>query len=206
MKIDVMPLGHIAANCYMLLSNNAAVVIDPGIFSQKVEDFLNDNSEKDRLILLTHAHFDHICGADRLRKDTGVKIAVGEKDAPALIDTKLSLSDKFHAHQPPFEADILLKDNAIFNVGDIEFKSISTPGHTVGGMCYLTGKTLFSGDTLFLESVGRTDFPGGESQTLLKSIKRLLTLDEEITVYPGHGEPTTVKHERIYNPFIRGDL
>ena len=201
MKIDVIPLGHIAANCYMLLSDNAAVVIDPGIFSQKVKDFLNENFEKERLILLTHAHFDHICGAERLRADTGVKIAVGEKDAPALIDTSLSLSDKFHAHQTPFEADILLKDNEIFDVGDIEFKSLSTPGHTVGGMCYLTVKTLFSGDTLFLESVGRTDFPGGDGEALLKSIKRLLSLDEDIEVYPGHGEPTTIEHEKLYNPF-----
>lgn len=201
MKIDVIPLGHIAANCYMLLSDNAAVVIDPGIFSQRVKDFLNENSEKERLILLTHAHFDHICGAERLRADTGVKIAVGEKDAPALIDTSLSLSDKFHAHQTPFEADILLKDNEIFDVGDIEFKSLSTPGHTVGGMCYLTVKTLFSGDTLFLESVGRTDFPGGDGEALLKSIKRLLSLDEDIEVYPGHGEPTTIEHEKLYNPF-----
>ena len=201
MKIDVIPLGHIAANCYMLLSDNAAVVIDPGIFSQRVKDFLNENSEKERLILLTHAHFDHICGAERLRADTGVKIAVGEKDAPALIDTSLSLSDKFHAHQTPFEADILLKDNEIFNVGDIEFKSLSTPGHTVGGMCYLTEKLLFSGDTLFLESVGRTDFPGGDGEALLKSIKRLLSLDEDIEVYPGHGEPTTIEHEKLYNPF-----
>lgn len=201
MKIDVMPLGHIAANCYMLSSDNAAVIIDPGIFSQKAEDFLNENSEKERLILLTHAHFDHICGAERLRADTGVKIAVGEKDAPALIDTSLSLSDKFHAHQTPFEADILLKDNEIFDVGDIEFKSLSTPGHTVGGMCYLTVKTLFSGDTLFLESVGRTDFPGGDGEALLKSIKRLLSLDEDIEVYPGHGEPTTIEHEKLYNPF-----
>ena len=201
MKIDVIPLGHIAANCYMLLSDNAAVVIDPGIFSQKVKDFLNENFEKERLILLTHAHFDHICGAERLRADTGVKIAVGEKDAPALIDTSLSLSDKFHAHQTPFEADILLKDNEIFDVGDIEFKSLSTPGHTVGGMCYLTVKSLFSGDTLFLESVGRTDFPGGDGEALLKSIKRLLSLDEDIEVYPGHGEPTTIEHEKLYNPF-----
>ena len=201
MKIDVIPLGHIAANCYMLLSDNAAVVIDPGIFSQRVKDFLNENSEKERLILLTHAHFDHICGAERLRADTGVKIAVGEKDAPALIDTSLSLSDKFHAHQTPFEADILLKDNEIFNVGDIEFESLSTPGHTVGGMCYLTVKSLFSGDTLFLESVGRTDFPGGDGEALLKSIKRLLSLDEDIEVYPGHGEPTTIEHEKLYNPF-----
>lgn len=203
MKIDILPLGHIASNCYMLTTEKAAVIIDPGFISEKTEDFLERNSDKERLIFLTHGHFDHICGAKSLRDKTGVKIAIPVGDNPALSDTHLSMSDKFHAHQVPFSADILLEDSQIVKVGDLEFKVISTPGHTAGGACYYVDNVLFSGDTLFFESVGRTDFKGADHATLLNSINKLLALPDETVVYPGHGRSTTIGHERICNPFLQ---
>ena len=202
MEIKVLPLGHIKANCYLISSKEAAVVIDAGFYSPKVCEFLQANSDKQRLILLTHAHFDHIGGAERLRNETGVKIAIGEKDNEDLSNPYKNLSDKFHAHITPFSADILLKHGERISVGDIEFKVIHTPGHTVGGVCYLTGDILFSGDTLFYRSVGRTDFDGGDYSELMYSIKELFKLPDNTTVLSGHGIETTIGQEMLYTPFI----
>lgn len=206
MEISVAKLGQIAANCYMILTDKAAVVIDPGQYSNKVSEFLKDNNNKKRIILLTHSHFDHICGAKSLREETGVNIAIGENDAEGLFNSQLNLSDMFCVSCSPFYADIVLTDNQEFIVGDITINCIETPGHTKGGMCYLCNNALFSGDTLFLESVGRTDFPGSDFNQLKNSLKRIVALDENTTVYPGHGDATTIKHEKTYNPFIKGVL
>lgn len=204
MEIKILPLGHIGANCYMLSTEKAAVVIDPGFKSETVLQFLIDNSHKERLILLTHAHFDHIGGADSLRKSTDTKIGIGEFDNAALMDTRRNLSDLFHAKLSPFSADLLFSDNQTFSVGDIDFKVIHTPGHTPGGVCYLVGDILFSGDTLFKGSIGRTDFFDGDFKALEKSVKRLYTIDGKTTVLSGHGEATTIEEEKNFNPFIRG--
>ena len=104
----------------------------------------------------------------------------------------------------PFSADLTFSDNQIFSIGDIEFRVLHTPGHTLGGVCYLTGDILFSGDTLFKGSIGRTDFYGGDFKTLEKSIKRLYTLENKTTVFSGHGDTTTIEEEKNFNPFIRG--
>ena len=204
MEIKVLPLGHINSNCYMLSTERSAVVIDPGFKSETVSKFLIDNAHKERLILLTHAHFDHIGGAEGLRNLANTKIGIGEFDNLSLSDTRLNLSDLFHAKLSPFLADLIFCDNQTFSVGDIEFKVLHTPGHTPGGVCYLMGDILFSGDTLFKGSIGRTDFYGGDFKTLEKSVKRLYTLDGNTTVLSGHGEATTIKEEKNFNPFIRG--
>lgn len=202
MEIKALTLGHIGTNCYLVSTEKAALVIDPGFKSQAVEDFLLLNSDKERLILLTHAHFDHIGAAPLLREATNTKIAIGENENFALSDCSFNLSDRFHAHILPFSADILLADNEEITVGDIKIKVLFTPGHTVGGVCYFIEDILFSGDTLFSRSVGRTDFPGGDFVALRKSIDKIFTLDGDITVLSGHGEGTTVALERQYNPFI----
>lgn len=204
MEIKALPLGEIGANCYMISTEKAAVVIDTGFESEEVSRFLIENAHKERLILLTHAHFDHIAAADSLRKITNTKIGIGEFDNKALADTKLNLSDLFNANVPPFTADLLFTDNQTFSVGDIDFKVLHTPGHTLGGVCYLMGDILFSGDTLFKGSIGRTDFYGGDFKSLEKSVKRLYTLDGTTTVFSGHGEATTIEEEKNFNPFIRG--
>lgn len=204
MEIKVLPLGHIQANCYLIKSDNAAIVIDPGFESKSVTDFLIENKDKQRLILLTHGHFDHIGGANALRNETDTQIAIGALDNPALADTKYNLSDRFHAKLSPFSADILFNDGDEYTVGDLCFKVLHTSGHTVGGVCYLFKNVLFSGDTLFSGSIGRTDFYGGNYAELEASVKRLYSLDNDTVVLSGHGEETTIGNEKLYNPFIRG--
>ena len=201
MEIRVIHLGLIKTNCYLLKTDKAAVVIDPGFERDSAREFLKENSDKERLILITHAHFDHIGGAEALRNQTGVQIGIGKVDAPALSDTALNLSDVFHAHIAPFEADRLFDDGEKITVGDIEFKVIFTPGHTKGGVSYISDGCLFSGDTLFENSIGRTDFPGGDLKTLKKSVKKLMALPADTKVYPGHGDFTTVARERENNMF-----
>lgn len=202
MELKTLQLGLLKTNCYLLSSENAAVVIDPGHRSQNTVDFLKENEHKERLILITHAHFDHIGGAEQLSGLTGVKIGVGEGDAPALSDPAVNLSERFRPSISSLSPDLTFSDGETITVGDISFKVIFTPGHTVGGVSYLMGDALFSGDTLFAGSVGRTDFPGGNMSVLKNSVKKLLTLDGDVKVYPGHGEPTTVEFERENNFFV----
>ena len=202
MEIRAIHLGLIKTNCYLISTDRAAVVIDPGFKTEITADFLKANGGKARMILITHAHLDHIGGAEALRDETGVEIGIGELDAPALRDTEFNLSDKFHAHIAPFSADRTFCDGEKFSVGDIDFEVILTPGHTVGGVSYLSGESLFSGDTLFAGAVGRTDMPGGSLKALKKSLKRLIALPEETKVYPGHGDFTTVGYEKENNMFV----
>ncbi len=204
MEIKALVLGVLDVNCYLVSTEKAAVVIDPGFRSVEALDFLKNAKDKERLILLTHGHFDHIGYADELARLTATKIAIGEFDALALSENTLNLSALFGAPLNPFCADIILKDGQALNVGDIEFKVIHTPGHTVGGVCYLCGDTLFSGDTLFAGSIGRTDFPGGSFEALKTSIEKLYTLNDDITLLSGHGGSSTILNEKRHNPFVRG--
>ncbi len=203
MEIKVLPLGDIQVNCYLVSTEKAALVVDPGFYSQKVEEFLKENSHKERMILLTHAHFDHIGGAEQLRNKTGVNIAIGEKENAFLSDPSVNLSGLFSVSLKPFSADVLLKDEEILNIGDLKIKVIHTPGHTLGSVSYLIDDVLFSGDTLFNSSIGRTDFPTGDFAILSQSIKKLYELNSDITVLSGHGEATNLNYEKMYNPFVR---
>lgn len=203
MKIDTVLLGSFQVNCYLISTDKSAIVIDPGFNSSYVEDFLLKNADKERMILLTHAHFDHIGGALQLKEKTGVKIAIGRIDEPSLSDENYNLSTLFNAYIKPFNADILLDDGEITEIGDITLKTIHTPGHTKGSVGYLIENNLFSGDTLFNLSVGRTDFPGGNTKQLLNSVKRLFALDDNTKVFSGHGATTTIGYEKINNPYIK---
>ena len=204
MEIKTLTLGNIAVNCYLLLSETAAVVIDPGFASDEALDFLKNAKNKERLIILTHAHYDHIGYALELSRQTNTKIAIGKFDNEALLNSYVNLAVMFHTELEPFSADLLLKDGDGFAVGDIEFKVIHTPGHTVGSVSLLVDNVLFSGDTLFKESIGRTDFLGGSFGEIEKSVKKLYTLPEDTIVMAGHGENTTIGYEKNYNPYIRG--
>ena len=205
MEVKVLLKGHLAtySNCYGLLTDKAAIVIDPGKYTLELAQFLKSNADKTRLILITHAHYDHIGGALQLRQETGVKIAIGKNEEFALSDRAFNLSGRFTPPIPAHNADYTIEDEEEFSVGDITVKAYETPGHTVGGMCYLIGDNLFSGDMLFYETVGRVDLPGGNINDMKESLDRIMWLfDDDVSVYSGHGEVTTIGHERKNNPYL----
>lgn len=206
MKIDVIPLGIIGANCYLVSSNDFALVIDPGKYDERIADFLNQNADVKRYILLTHTHFDHICGAKQLREETNTDILISKEDAVGLFDPKFSLSELFHIRQPIFYANKTLTDGETLCIGSKEIQCISTPGHSPGSMCFLIENTLFSGDTLFAGSIGRTDFPYSNHNDMVNSLKRISLLNPEIRVLSGHGEETTIGNELASNHYLRNLL
>lgn len=203
MEVKYFPISDCGANCYLVKTSCSALVIDPFEADGRAVDFLNENDLQNKYILLTHCHFDHILGANELRELTGAKIAIGEKDAKGLSDPGLSLSGFVGLPQEPFSADILLSDNEILNLGDTAVKVIHTPGHTLGSVCYILEDVIFSGDTLFKGSIGRTDFPTGNFSALKESLNRLKGLEKDYVIYSGHGAPTTLFSEIQSNPYMK---
>ncbi|NLJ95922.1 MAG: MBL fold metallo-hydrolase [Clostridiales bacterium] len=206
--IKTLVLGGYQANCYLVRSNDTkdVVVIDPGNQVEKIKDYLTKNDLECKRILLTHGHFDHIGAASQLRALTGAKIYIHEKDGPLLRDPNLNVSAYAGDGDISFEADELLKDDEEFVEAGLSWQVMHTPGHTSGGVCYYLKDEgeIFTGDTIFYESVGRSDFPTGNQQTLIDTISnKLMILDDSIELYPGHGRPTTIGHERKYNPFFK---
>ena len=193
-EIHAIPLGMLQTNCYILTREGSrrCVVIDPGQQPQPLLDYLQQNQLTVDAILLTHGHFDHV---------GGVRTLVAETDAPVYLnEADLAL--------PPRMTDGPLYYTASYGEGSqveaagLTFQVISTPGHTPGSVCLLTEDCMFSGDTLFAGSCGRTDFPGGSSQDMLSSLHRLSALDRDYRVFPGHGESTTLAREKQYNPYM----
>ncbi len=209
MKILTLDLGHeMFANCYMLIDEKSgeAAIVDPAWYVEKFNDILAKNNASLKYILLTHGHFDHIFGVHGLKEATGAKVAIHFKDAEHLTDPKKSLAEgNMPESQQPVTADILLKEGDIITLGEEEIKVMSTPGHTMGSVCYIIEreKTIISGDTLFCMTAGRTDFPGGSDELMIASLKRLIALDGNYRVLPGHNRETTLESERTRNWYIR---
>lgn len=204
--IKTMILGRVQTNCYIVRDpgSKEAVVIDPADQAEKIDKYLKENDLVCKRILLTHGHFDHITGAESLKGLTGADIYAHENEVDLLRDPDLNASANM-GYEVRLEPDILLKDKEEFEAAGMTWQVIYTPGHTGGGVCYyLKDKgILFSGDTLFHESVGRTDLPTGNHEQLMESVNgRLLVLQDETEVYPGHGRPTTIGHERSFNPYL----
>lgn len=206
-SVNTLPLGLMRANCYIVTipGTDCALVVDPGEYSQKLLDRLKElGIKKLEYILLTHAHFDHMTGADALRSDYCGKIVIHASDEAYLADENASLSCILRKPFVPISADIVVSDSDSLDFGPEKIKVIHTPGHTPGSVCYLIGDCLFSGDTLFRLMAGRTDFPGGSETQMTESMKKLKSLPDHLKVYPGHDGATELAFEKKKNPFMKG--
>lgn len=204
MKIYHLQSGPLRVNSYFLVNNeNQAIVIDSGENYKKIKQTEQQLGVKIKAVLLTHAHFDHSGNAKKLQDD-GAKIYISKIDAPKLLNND-NLSSDFGRSFDYLTADFTFGDGDMLNICGIELKVISTPGHTDGSVCFLTNNALFTGDTLFNGSVGRTDFKSGNREDMVLSIKKLFALSGDYAVYPGHDEFTTLEHERKYNIFAEYD-
>ena len=202
--IRISPRGF-GANTYVITQDNKeAIVIDPA--QKRIEGELLKLGLTAKYVLLTHCHFDHVGGVAPLQ-ESGAKVVCSEKEKP-LVGTVADLFDAFGAPREYYRIDETMRDSETRTFCGVAVKMLSTPGHTGGGACYLVTDTdgkeyLFTGDTLFAGSIGRTDFPTGSLRELRNSLKRLANLEGDYPVYAGHNEPTTLDAERKTNPFLR---
>ena len=205
MIIKQFVLGQLENNVYLVMDDKTkkAVLIDATALSPEITETVKKLNAEVEYILLTHGHFDHIMGLSALKKALNTE-AVIHKDDLTISDNLNEYTRLFNIPDSiPPKYEIYIKDGDIIPVGNMKIKVIHTPGHTEGGVCYLIDDKLFSGDTLFRESVGRTDLFGGNFKKLSDSIKnKLFTLPDNITVYPGHGSQTTIGHEKKYNELV----
>lgn len=205
---EILPVGPLQCNCSIFgdEGTHEAIVVDPGDEIESITEILDRHGLKVKAIVVTHAHIDHVAGAHRLRALTGAPVYLNERDRQLLDMLDVQAAWLGMRPTPRTEIDVLAEDGAILHLGSAEFQVMHTPGHTQGSLCLLIpseGK-LVAGDTLFRDSVGRTDLPGGNTRQLLSSIKtRLLNLPENTIVIPGHGPNTTIGREKERNPFLQ---
>lgn len=200
MIIERYEVGSLGTNCYFAGDKDELFVIDPGAGSKKLYEKITEKGYKVKYILLTHCHFDHIGGASELKELTKAKIGVFEGEKENYKNPFVNLSGMFGGPVLKDEPDFVFSEGDVLKSGDFSFSVIHTPGHTNGSVCFLSGNTLFSGDTLFYLSYGRYDFPTGNFQDLKNSInKKLFTLPDSVVCHPGHGDKTTIGFEKKYN-------
>ena len=209
MEMDRLVLGSYETNCYILRENEQAqqcVVIDPGLGAEQLLDFLAENHLNPVAVVLTHGHIDHAQGVAVLREEfPDIKVAIHALDAEMLADPRSNLSAMMGGSFTTAPAEIILEDQTLFEQVGVALTVLHTPGHTPGGICLYSKADgiVFTDDTLFAESVGRSDFPGGSHQQLIASIRdKLFTLPDETVAYPGHGPQTTIAREKAANPFL----
>lgn len=206
MKIEQYCVGQVQTNCYFAINEETQemLVIDPGDFAQLLAEKIKQKGLKPKAVLLTHGHFDHAMAAEELAGILGVKIYAHEAEKETLEQSGLNASGMI-GRRDSYQANVFVKDGEVLQLAGMDLKVLHTPGHTEGGCCFYSeeDKVLFSGDTLFCQSVGRTDFPRGSMSQLIRSIRdKLLPLPDDVKVYPGHMGVTTIGMERRGNPFI----
>lgn len=204
MEIYTLNLGELGANCYIAVTApSRCIAVDIGGDSGFFLDFINEKGLTLTKILLTHGHFDHIGGVEEVRRETGAEVYIHPDDAVMLTSSALSLHDtmSYGRFTPVTEYTAAVGDS-IINDGGLSFRVIHTPGHSPGSVCYLCEDTLFTGDTLFHGSCGRTDLPGSNPIDMKRSLRSLYLLGGDLRVLCGHGEGSDLGSERRYNPFM----
>ncbi|MBW6409942.1 MBL fold metallo-hydrolase [Clostridium weizhouense] len=198
MIIKTIPAGIYDANCYLVIDEESkdCGIIDPGGDAQRLQAIIKSLNVKVKYIILTHGHIDHVGGVVELSKSLNIPFFISK------IDEEYMEKDNYVFGSLP-KASGYLKEGDTLSLGNKEFKVIETPGHTKGGLCFLIEDKLFTGDTLFQASIGRTDFAGGDFKEIIKSIKeKLIILGDDIEVYPGHGPMSTIGYEKRRNTFL----
>ncbi len=204
-KIINYVVGALETNSYLVFDTDTgeAMIIDPGSEPERLYKNIKDENLHLKYIIATHGHFDHVLGVNRLRALTGARSCISAKDIETmkyLLSRGLFVVTSESIENPIF--DFYIDENSDFKIGNTIFRVIATPGHSPGGICIYTEGILFSGDTLFYRGVGRTDIPEGNDKLLQKSLLKLMELDSETVVYPGHGPATKIGDERKYNHFV----
>jgi hydroxyacylglutathione hydrolase len=204
MKILTVPVGPLQANCYLVVDDDGTTVaIDPGGEPERLADTVEREGLRLTHVLLTHGHFDHLAGAAQLSEATGALIACSAGTAPMLREPDDYIPFPGFGGIPGREPDILLSDGDVITTGELHIETITTPGHSPGDVTFAIDGALFCGDLLFYRSVGRTDFPGGDFDTLLASVQRLMERFPGPTrVFPGHMQATSLQDELRSNPFL----
>ena len=204
------PLGALWTNGYLFFGDTggpekAAFFVDPGGDADEVIKYLNSNNFTLKAVFLTHGHLDHLAGIGQFVPLVGDEIYISQEDAPLLKHPPEEVKVALGMECEGVEAFKTVSDGDVFSIGPLEVQVMATPGHTIGSVCYMVSagdkKILASGDTLFAQSVGRTDLPGGDWNTLVRSLEKLAALPDDLRVLPGHGPDTTIGRERNSNPF-----
>ncbi len=205
MILESIVVGNLETNCYIFGSakEKEVVIIDPGGSPELILSVLYGLTARVRYIINTHGHMDHIAANRQIKRRTGAEICIHRADSEMLIDSRKNFSDLMATPVTSPPADRLLNDGDVINVGELKLKVIHTPGHSPGGISMVSDGLVFTGDTLFAGSIGRWDFPGASYNLLLASVRnKLLVLDEDMIVYPGHGPVSDIGTEKKENPFF----
>ena len=201
MLIKTLPVGMLDTNCYIVTDEKTlkCAIIDPGADANTILDYIESNNLVPEVIFLTHGHFDHHIALNAVMDGTGASAYINKKDATTEgLYEQLKLADDGHMKW--------YKEGDIIKIGGLNFYIMETPGHSPGSVTIMCENALFTGDTLFKDSCGRTDLEGGNVDTLLESLKRLADLDGDYEVYPGHAETSTLNRERAFNYYMRQAL
>jgi glyoxylase-like metal-dependent hydrolase (beta-lactamase superfamily II) len=203
-KIDSLVVGRLQTNCYIVQSRAEVIIVDPGDEPDRILRFIKDINVTSTRIVATHTHFDHVLGVNGIRKATKAPFLIHADDLP-MLQSMQSRVREFMGFEvpPPPKVDGYVKDGELLKLGDGTIRVLHTPGHSPGSISLSGDGYVLTGDALFNQSIGRTDLPGGDFKVLMHSIRdRLFKLDDDITVYPGHGPETTIGDEKLANPFV----
>lgn len=207
-RVKTLVVGMVGTNCYLVYEDETkkTVIVDPGDNADRISAECRKLGLVPEAILLTHGHFDHMMAAPELKKEWGIPILAPEKELEILADGEKNLVMNYYGQSWSLTPDKTVKEGEVLELAGFSWKVMETPGHTIGSCCYYIEKedVLFSGDTLFHMSYGRTDLPTGSGKSIAYSVSRLLKeLPEDVMVYPGHMDPTTIGTEKKYNPLAR---